>query len=110
MLVAIDFDGTLIEPFFYPDKQYKLKPHAKGVLNRLAKKGVKFELFTARYGWRRIPPIVFCKKEKLPIKTSLFNKKPPADLYIDDRSIFCEEIDWLKIEGEILSRKAELEK
>lgn len=107
MKVAIDFDGTLIEAFVFPSTRYKLKPHAKEVLQRLARRGVEFELYTARYGWWRIPAVLFCKKHKLPVKTRLLNKKPKADLYIDNCNIFCEEIDWLKIEKEIL-RKLEL--
>lgn len=106
--VAVDFDGTLIEPFVFPSVRYKLKPYAKEVLRRLSEKGIEFELYTARYGWWRIPAILFCKKEKLPIKTKLFNKKPRANIYIDNRNIFCKKIDWLEIEKEIL-RKLESE-
>lgn len=107
MKVAVDFDGTLVEPLEYPNTSYMLKENAKEVLERLTKKGVEFELYTARYGWWRLPAITFCKENKLPIKTKLFNKKPKADLYIDNSNIFCEGIDWLEIEKEIL-RKLEL--
>lgn len=104
MKIAIDFDGTLVEPSKFPTFKYKLKPNAKEVLNRLSKKGIVFILNTARYTWYRLPAIYYIKKNKLPIQTHLFNKKPQCDLYVDDANIFCKEIDWLKIEKEILKR------
>lgn len=107
MIVAVDFDGTLVENTDFPELKYKLKQNAKDVILRLSKKNIKFLFFSARHGWYRIPAILFIKKEKLPIKILLFNKKPFANLYIDNQNIFCEQIDWLKIEKEI-ERKANI--
>lgn len=104
MKIAVDFDGTLVDPSTFPTFDYKLKPNAKRVLNRLSKKGIVFYLNTARYTWYRLPAIYFIKKNKLPIITHLFNRKPQCDLYIDDSNIFCNGIDWLKIEKEILKQ------
>lgn len=102
--VAVDFDGTLVEQTIFPTFDYKLKSNAEKVLRRMNKKGVKFILNTARYTWYRLPAIFFILKKKLPIKIQWFNRKPQANLFIDDGNIFCENIDWLKIEQEILKQ------
>lgn len=104
MTVAVDFDGTLVHPIPFPQTNYTMLDNAEEVINRLAKQGVEFVLYTARYGWWRLPAIHYIKKNKLPIKTLLFNKKPRAKLYIDNHNIFCDNIDWLKIEVEILQQ------
>ena len=103
MIVAIDFDGTLVEQAVYPQIKYKLKPNAETVILRLSKMGINFKLNTARTTWYRLPAIWFIKKNKLPIETFLFNQKVVADVYIDDRNLFCKEINWLKIEEELLN-------
>ena len=105
MIVAVDFDGTLVEQVNYPCLQYKLKPNAKEVILRLSKKGFIFRLNTARTTWYRLPAILFIWKNKLPVETFLFNQKAIADIYIDDKNIFCKEIDWLKIEKELKERQ-----
>ena len=106
MIVAIDFDNTLIETIDYPEINYTLKPHAREVINRLHSIGVEFRMHTSRTGWFRIPVMLFVKRENLPIKTYLFNKKVRADLYVDDSNLYCEHIDWLEIEQEILRQLA----
>lgn len=100
--IAVDFDGTLID-FVYPIKSsdFKLKPNAKEVINRLHKKGINFILYTARYSLMRWKAIRFIKKEKLPIKTSIFNRKPIADIYIDDKNLYMNKVNWLNIERKI---------
>ena len=108
MKVAVDFDGTLVHPIPFPQTNYTMLDNAEDVLYELAGMGVEFVLYTARYGWWRLPAIRYVKKHKLPIKTLLRNKKPRADLYIDNHNIFCNNnIDWLAIRSEIL-RKMEV--
>lgn len=102
MIVAVDFDNTLIESIDYPQIHYNLLPHAKEVINNLSKKGIEFRMNTSRTGWFRLPVIWFVWKQKLPIKTYLFNKKVRADIYIDDSNLFCETIDWKQIEQELI--------
>lgn len=104
MIVAVDFDNTLIEEIDYPSISYTLKPHAKEVILKLAGMGVEFRLNTARTNWFRIPCMWFIWKNKLPIKTYLFNQKVRADIYIDDSNLYCEKIDWLEIEKELLKQ------
>ena len=102
LIVAIDFDNTLIEEIDYPSIDYKLKPHAREAILNLSNLGVEFRLNTARTDWFRLPCIWFIRKEKLPIKTYLFNQKVRADFYVDDSNLFCNKIDWYEIEKEIL--------
>ena len=107
MKIAIDFDGTLVEPSKFPTFKYQFKPHAEEVIRWFGKLGISMVLNTARYTWYRLPAILFIKKNKLPIKVQWINKKPQADLYIDDANIFCNGIDWLKIEKEVLKKLKE---
>ena len=102
MIVAIDFDNTLIETIHYPEINYTLMPYAREAILNLSKLGVEFRLNTARTGWFRLPVILFIWKEKLPIKTYLFNKKVRADIYVDDSNLYCDHIDWKEIEQELL--------
>ena len=102
MIVAVDFDNTLIEEIDYPSINYTLKPHAKETILNLTSKGVEFRLNTARTNWFRFPCIWFIKKNNLPIKTYIFNQKVRADIYIDDSNLYCEKIDWYEIERELL--------
>lgn len=104
IIIAVDFDDTLVYGIPYPQMDYVLKPYAKEVINRLTNKGFQFVLNTARYGWWRLPAILFIKKEKLPIICHLYNKKERAKLYIDDKNLECNGIDWLEIE-KIIERK-----
>lgn len=105
--IAIDFDKTLVEDAPFPSYDYELKPNAEKVIRRLVNRGHKFVINTARYGWYRIPAILFCKKHKLPVTFHLFNKKEVADFYIDDRNIDCKKINWLTIYRKILIKEKE---
>lgn len=105
MVVAVDFDGTLVKPIPYPQTNYEMLDNAEQVIRELADNGVEFVLYTARYGWWRLPAISYVRKNKLPIKVLVRNKKPRADLYIDNHNIFCNNnIDWLEIKEEILRK------
>lgn len=104
MIVGLDFDGTLIKPRNVINGKltpFELMDNAENVIRRLSKRNVVFILNTARYGTFRIPAILYIRKMKLPVRTLIFNRKPRADLYIDDHNIFCKRIDWLQIEEEI---------
>ena len=98
MIIAVDFDDTLVEKLPFPQINYTLKKDAKEVITSLASKGVIFVLHTARYGWWRLPAIYYIKKQKLPIKIKYINRKIRADLYIDDKNYPKQEINWKKIE------------
>ena len=102
MIVAIDFDNTLVQPIEYPCTRYELAEHARDVIERLSKKGVQFVLCSARFGWYRLPMLWFIWRSGLPIKCTLFGKKPMADIYVDDRNIYCNGVNWLDVEKEIV--------
>lgn len=101
MIIGVDFDNTLVQETSFPCFNYKLKENAKEVILRLSKLGVNFRLCSARRNWYRIIAIIFIIRNKLPTKTYIFNRKPVADLYIDDRNIDTKNIDWLEIERKI---------
>ena len=104
--IAIDFDGVIVEQPNYPELNYKFVDGAKEAILELHDLGYEFILNTGRYGWYRLPALWFIYKNNLPIKTTLFNKKPQADIFIDDRNIFCEKIDWIEIKN-YLKKKLE---
>lgn len=101
MIVAVDFDNCLVEYADTPFGKFTLKPYAKEVIEKYHAQGVRFVLNTARYGRYLIPAIRFIRDEKLPVKIKMSLSKINADLYIDDHNIFCEEVDWLTIDGEL---------
>lgn len=109
-IIAIDFDGTLIEPTDNYPIPKEFKPKAKSVIKALHEHGCALILWTSR----SCQPLIECKSflkdhdmlqyfEK--INEPLFEclcascgmPKVYADYYIDDHSLFCEEIDWEKI-------------
>ena len=98
MLVAVDFDGTIVE-HKYPEIG-KEKPFAIEVLKKLSDEGVKVVLWTIREGKYLDEAIEFCRSRGLEFyavnnelpNNSLFAKAPSsrkirADFYIDDRNI-----------------------
>lgn len=92
MVIAIDFDDTITERSPFPITGIVRKDFIKyGSL--LAKKHT-LVLNTARRGKYRREAVKMLKD--LPIKTNI-KRKPNADLYIDNKNIFCEEINWKKI-------------
>ena len=96
LIVAIDFDGTIVEDA-YP-KIGKPKLFAFETLKRLQDDGHRLILWTYRYGSRLDEAVTFCKEngihfyavnksfpeEEFDAKQS---RKIYADLFIDDRNI-----------------------
>lgn len=111
MIIAIDFDGTLVE------NKYPLigkeKSHAVDVLHRLGREH-ELILWTCRVGQQFVDAVEWCKTRNLPFTS--YNKDTPsiaaqfgvpntnykvfADIYIDDRNLmwYNEEVDWWRIE------------
>jgi len=97
MVIAIDFDGTIVE-HKYP-KIGKTKLFAFETLKQLQKQGHKLILWTYRAGKELNDAVLFCKEngiefysvnsnypeEKLDEKK--ISRKIYADIYIDDRNI-----------------------
>lgn len=101
MIVAVDFDNCLVEYADTPFGEFTLKPCAKEVISKYANLGVEFVLNSARYGSYLEPALEFIEKEALPIKHISSMEKINADIYIDDKNIFCKEVDWKEIDKEL---------
>lgn len=99
MVIAVDFDGTIVE-HKYP-KIGKEIPFAIETLQVLAEEGHKLILWTSRDGELLEEALAFCRKRGLEFYAvnsnyppgSLFKQqtgrscKVVADLYIDDRNV-----------------------
>ena len=99
MVIAVDFDGTIVE-HKYP-KIGKEKPFAIDTLRRLAAEGHKIILWTSREGELLDDAIRFCKERGLtfysvnsdiPTGNLTFSDRTTstkliADVYIDDRNL-----------------------
>lgn len=99
MIIAVDFDGTIVE-HKYP-KIGREKPFAIDTLRRLADDGHKLVLWTSREGELLEDAILFCKDRGLtfyavnsgtPTGSLDFSDKTTstklvADIYIDDRNL-----------------------
>lgn len=99
MIIAVDFDGTIVE-HKYP-KIGKEKPFAIDTLRKLASEGHKIVLWTAREGDLLDDAIAFCKDRGLTFyavngdtpsggltfQNKVSTTKLIADVYIDDRNL-----------------------
>lgn len=99
MVIAVDFDGTIVE-HKYP-KIGKELPFAIDTLRQLADEGHKLILWTSRDGELLEEALTFCRERGLEFYAinsnyppgALFTTKPGrsckvvADLYIDDRNL-----------------------
>lgn len=99
MIIAVDFDGTIVE-HDYP-RIGKEKPFALETLRNLSRQGHKIILWTARDGALLDEAVEFCRKggvefyainsntpqKGLNFGKSGFSAKVTADVYIDDRNI-----------------------
>ncbi|WP_372712959.1 HAD hydrolase family protein [Ilyobacter sp.] len=109
MIVAIDFDGTIVDSSF-PDIG-EIKPNAERVIKRLFGEGHKIIIWTCRpvnnkgmeemKKWLNFKDIPYHKiNENIDgIKITTSNKVF-ADVYIDDMDVHCREkgVDWYRIE------------
>lgn len=97
MIIAVDFDGTIVE-HKYP-KIGKEKPFALATLKRLQNEGHRIALWTVREGELLQQAIDFCKERGLEFYTVNANfsdehpeepgysRKIKADIFIDDRNL-----------------------
>ena len=96
MIIAVDFDGTIVENK-YPDIG-KEKPFAIQTLRTLQQEGNRLILFTSREGEELDAAVKFCHDRGLDFYAvnsnqpadALFKRqtaKVIADLYIDDRNL-----------------------
>jgi len=99
MIIAVDFDGTIVE-HRYPSIG-KVKPFAIETLTQLAQDGHKLILWTSREGNLLEEAVKWCEQQGLhfyavnsnyPAEGLVFDSesksaKVTADIYIDDRNI-----------------------
>lgn len=109
MIIAIDFDGTIVESAF--PKIGKIKPNAERVIKRLFGEGHKIIIWTCRpinnkgldemKKWLDDNDIPYHKiNENIEDLGMTTSNKVCADVYIDDMDIHCREkgVDWYRIE------------
>ena len=111
-VIAVDFDGTLVENK-YP-KVGKLIDKAKAVVNRFALSGGKVIIWTCREGSSKLEAIEFLRRngvmfhavnDNIPERVRKFGnncRKVGADMYIDDRANGG--LDWDKVEEVLFGR------
>ena len=98
MIIAIDFDGTIVE-HRYPSIGREL-PFAIETLKKLSEEGHRLILWTVREGKLLEEAVQFCRERGLEFyavnrdypeeengKNNLFSRKLKADLWIDDRNL-----------------------
>lgn len=107
MTIAVDFDGTIVADE-YPQIG-RLQSGAKDTLQRLHKEGHKIIIWTCRSGELLVEAINFLLWNEIPFDQVNDNlrenieqyggnsRKVCADVYIDDRCLFCDGVDWERI-------------
>ena len=98
MIIAVDFDGTIVE-HRYPAIGPEL-PFAIDTLRQLAAEGHRLILWTVREGQYLDDAVEFCRSrglefyavnrdypEEEPERNNRFTRKLKADLWIDDRNL-----------------------
>lgn len=107
MTVAVDFDGTIVENQ-YPQIG-RLQSGAKDTLQRLHNDGHKIIIWTCRSGDLLVEAVNFLLWHGIPFDQVNDNlrenieqyggnsRKVCADIYIDDRNLFCDGVDWERV-------------
>lgn len=113
LYIALDFDGTIVDSD-YPTI-VRLKDNAKDVITRLHQEGHRILINTCRGGIEQEEAKQFLLANDVPFDTINENhpelirkygndsRKLGADIYVDDKGLFCESIDWLDIERRVAS-------
>lgn len=111
LIISVDFDGCLVYDCF--PEIGDLKPFAAEVMKKWLEDGHYIIINSCRAGDREKDMREFLNHYKIfydSINNNLKERilqygsdtrKISADLYIDDKNIFCQNIDWLAIEREV---------
>lgn len=112
-IIAIDFDGTIVEDCF--PKIGNLKPGAKDAINDMNEAGHTIIIWTCRSGINLLNAIEFLAKEGIgyhhinqscPENVKLYGcdtRKVYADIYVDDKGLI-QLPDWFEIKAMIVQR------
>ena len=101
-VVAIDFDGTITKNGRFPNIIGEVRDGCKEAIDYIRQTN-KVVLWTCRSGKYLTEAVEFLKANGIEVdgvNTDIYAKtdrKIIADIYIDDRNIFCKEIDWFEI-------------
>lgn len=96
-IIFVDFDKTITDNTPYPNTG-QLRKGCKYVLDMLYANGNTIVVNTLRKGKDLREAKKLCKEWKLPIHSFNYsNNKMRADIYIDDKNIFIEDINWYDI-------------
>lgn len=111
LIISVDFDGCLVDDAF--PMIGDLKPYAAEVLKKWLAEGHYIIINSCRAGDREKDMREFLDgrgifydainnnlQERI-LRFGSDTRKISADVYIDDKNIFCHNIDWLEIEREI---------
>lgn len=119
MILAVDFDGTITENGYWPDIGPEL-PYMKSALTYLHALGHKIIINSCRADEPEKMMVTWLAEHEIPVDAVNMNlperaeayggdcRKISADLYIDDRAIFCRGISWRDIVREVEAREAEI--
>lgn len=109
MIIAVDFDGTLVE-HEYPDIG-PIKPGAAEALRSFKKAGHKILIWTCRQGAEEQNVRLFLLQNNIPFDSintpvpgyDLATRKVYADLYIDDKGLRFED-NWEEIRRLVIGK------
>lgn len=110
--IAIDFDGTITDKDNYPDLGAP-STHARFTINRLIECGNEVIIWSCRDS-NEIERYLY----EQGIKFTAINENTPhlikkwgndprkvgADIFIDDKNLYCQRVNWLEIYGELMMR------
>ena len=101
-VVAVDFDGTITKDNKFPDVIGVVRDGCKEAIEYIRQNN-KVILWTCRTGEYLDEAVRFLEENGIEVdgvNADVYKKtdrKIMADIYIDDKNIFCTEIDWLEI-------------
>ncbi len=102
MVVAVDFDGTITKDYDFPHNIGVLRDGCKDAIDYIREKH-KVVIWTCRSGEYLAEAVKFLNDNGIEydgINADIYHKtdrKILADIYIDDKNIFCKSVDWAKI-------------
>ena len=101
-VVAVDFDGTITKDNKFPENIGVVRDGCKEAIEYIRQNN-KVVVWTCRCGKYLDEAVEFLKANEIEvdgINTDIYpatDRKIMADVYIDDKNIFCNEIDWYEI-------------
>jgi len=92
-LIAVDLDGTLCEGVFWGDGDPRPLIHRIKYFNKLYKRGAHIIIYTARQPKWLPETQSWLDKHEVMYHGIMMQKKPGADLYIDDLALNINDLD-----------------